>query len=107
MTLVLWICHHELQAGAQPASGLDPGTCCSLTGQVPAGRRKELRDSLAKWQSCRPGNTQRAGQNVGPGRPEASLPGSPFQEWFPRLKWWSAGLKGGARPEPLSFLSSK
>lgn len=81
MTLCLWICHHVLQAGALPASGLDPGTCCSQTGQVPAGRRKELRDSLAKWQPCSPREyTGGLARVWGLGRLEASLQGGPFQE---------------------------
>lgn len=38
------LCPGVLQAGAEPASGLDPGTRRSQPGQVPAGRRKELRE---------------------------------------------------------------
>lgn len=40
----LWLCPRVLQAGAGPASGLDPGTRRSQPGQVSAGRRKEPRE---------------------------------------------------------------
>lgn len=40
-TVPLWLCPRALQAGAEPASGSDPGTRRSRPGQVPAGRRKE------------------------------------------------------------------
>lgn len=39
-----WLCPCVLRAGAEPASGLDPGTRRSQPGQVPAGRRKEPRE---------------------------------------------------------------
>lgn len=40
----LWLYPDVLQAGAEPASGSDPGTRRSQPGQVPAGRRKEPRE---------------------------------------------------------------
>lgn len=41
----LWLCPHVLQAGAEPASGSDPGTRRSQPRQVPAGRRKEPKEA--------------------------------------------------------------
>lgn len=40
----LWLCPHVLWAGAEPASGSDPGTRRSQPRQVPAGRRKEPKE---------------------------------------------------------------